>query len=69
MNEPIVLNPKGRAVSLISTIAWSLCLAMLIIRGDWGIGGILLAVLFVLLLCLSGVRIYQEWVEDGEWLD
>ena len=65
----IVLNPKGRAVSLISTITWSVCLAMLVVRGDWSLGPALLTVLFILLLCLSGLRIYQEWAEDGEWLD
>ncbi|MFO7618861.1 MAG: hypothetical protein R6W91_04315 [Thermoplasmata archaeon] len=69
MNEPIVLNPKGRIVSVLSAIAWSVCLAMLIIRGDWSLGPILLTILFVLLLILSGVRLYQEWMEDGEWLD
>ncbi|MBA3046049.1 MAG: hypothetical protein KKH41_07375 [Candidatus Thermoplasmatota archaeon] len=69
MNSPIVLNPKGRAVSVTSTIAWSVCLVMLILKGDWSIGPILLAVLFTLLLALSGVRLYQEWVDDGEWLD
>jgi Flp pilus assembly protein TadB len=65
----IIVNPKGRIVSVLSAIAWSVCLAMLAIRGDWSLGPILLAVLFILLLALSGVRIYQEWVEDGEWLD
>ena len=69
MNEPIVLNPKGRAASVISVAAWTICLAMLVIRGDWSLGPALLALLFILLLALSGVRIYQEWAEDGEWLD
>ena len=65
----IIVNPKGRAVSAISIVAWVICLAMLILRGQWELGQVLLAVLFVLLMCLSGLRIYQEWVEDGEWLD
>ncbi len=65
----IIVNPKGRIVSLASAIAWSVCLALLAIRGDWSLGTNLLAVLFILLLALSGVRNYQEWVEDGEWLD
>jgi Flp pilus assembly protein TadB len=63
------LNPKGRVVSVLSAIAWSVCLAMLIVRGDWSLGPSLLVVLFILLLALSGVRIYQEWKEDGEWLE
>ncbi len=69
MDSPIILNPKGRMVSVLSAIALSVCLVMLVIRGDWSIAPSLLALLFTLLLALTGVRIYQEWVEDGEWLD
>ena len=69
MNAPIILNPKGRFVSVASAVAWSLCLVLMVIRGDWRFGPSLLAILFILLICLSGLRTYQEWVEDGEWLD
>ena len=65
----ITLNPKGRVVSVASAISWSLCLALLAIKGDWSLLPALLAVLFALLLALTGVRLYQEWVEDGEWLE
>ena len=64
-----VKNPKGRAASIISFVLWSMLLALLIFKGDWSIGPILLAVLFVLLLLLTCVRFYQEWIEDGDWLD
>ena len=64
-----VKNPKGRAVSVISALAWSGFLAMLFLGGDWGILQVLLAILFALLLALSGLRIYQEWAENGDWLD
>jgi len=68
MNTPIVLNPKGRVVSVISAIAWIVCLVMLALKGDWSLTSSLLAILFALLLALTGVRLYQEWVEGGEWL-
>ena len=64
-----VKNPKGRIASVLSLILWSLLLVMLIIKGNWNIGPLLLAVLFVLLLVLSGVRFSQEWKENGDWLD
>ncbi len=64
-----VKNPKGRVVSVLSLILWSALLIMLIIKGNWNIGPILLAVLFVLLLLLSMVRFIQEWKENGDWLD
>jgi hypothetical protein len=64
-----VKNPKGRAASVFSLVLWSLFLVMLILKGDWSIGPILLAVLFVLLLLLTGVRLIQEWKENGDWLD
>jgi len=65
----IVLNPKGRAVSIMAAIVWSVSLIMLLVKGDWSLGPILLMLLFVLLLGLTSVRIYQEWKEDGAWLD
>ena len=64
-----VKNPKGRAASVISLILWTVLLMMLIVKGNWNIGPILLAVLFVLLLLLSLVRFIQEWKENGDWLD
>ena len=64
-----VKNPKGRIASVISLILWSVLLMMLIVKGNWNIGPILLAVLFVLLLMLSLVRFLQEWKENGDWLD
>ncbi len=64
-----VKNPKGRIASVFSLVLWSLFLVMLIVKGDWSIGPILMAVLFVLLLALTGVRLIQEWKENGDWLD
>ena len=64
-----VKNPKGRIASVLSLILWSILLILLIIKGNWNIGPILLAVLFVLLLALSLVRFIQEWKENGDWLD
>jgi len=64
-----VKNPKGRVASVLSLILWSVLLIMLIVKDDWNIGPILMAVLFVLLLALSGVRFMQEWKENGDWLD
>ena len=65
----LVKNKKGRIASILSLILWSLLLVMLILKGDWSLGPSLLALAFVLLLALTGVRLYQEWVEDGEWLE
>ncbi|MDO9537317.1 MAG: hypothetical protein Q7J68_03255 [Thermoplasmata archaeon] len=67
--DMIILNPKGRAVSVLAGIFWAICLVMLLVRGNWSIGPVLLIVLFSLLLALTGVRLIQEWKEDGEWLD
>ena len=64
-----VKNPKGRVASVLSLILWSVLLIMLILKGNWDIGPILLAILFVLLLALSLVRFIQEWKENGDWLD
>lgn len=64
-----VKNPKGRAASVFSLALWSVLLLMLIVKGNWNIGPLLLAVLFVLLLLLSIVRFIQEWKENGDWLD
>jgi Flp pilus assembly protein TadB len=64
-----VKNPKGRVASVLSLILWSILLIMLIVKGDWSIGPILMAVLFILLLMLTGVRLIQEWKENGDWLD
>ena len=65
----LVKNKKGRIASILSLIVWSLFLVMLILNDDWTMGPILLAIAFTLLLALTGVRLYQEWVEDGEWLE
>lgn len=64
-----VPNPKGRIASILSTIIWILLIMLLAIRGDWSIFPALLMILFILLLILSLVRVYQEWKEGGEWLD
>ena len=64
-----VKNPKGRAASVFSLVLWSVLLLLLIFKGNWNIGPLLLAVLFVLLLALTGVRLVQEWKENGDWLD
>lgn len=65
----IVMNPKGRVACIVAAIVWCIPLTMLLIRGDWSLGPSLLLLLFALLLGLSILRIYQEWKEDGEWLD
>ena len=65
----LVKNPKGRIASILSLIIWSIFLVMLVFKGDWTLGPLLLAIGFILLIVLSVVRIYQEWVEDGEWLE
>lgn len=64
-----MLNPKGRVVSVLAAALWMIGIVLLVLKGDWSLGPALLLLLFVLLLALTGVRIYQEWVEDGEWLD
>ena len=64
-----VTNPKGRVASILSLILWSMLLLILAMNGDWTIGPLLLAICFVLLLVLSTLRFYQEWVEGGDWLD
>ena len=65
----LVKNKKGRIASVFSLTIWSLFLVMLIMKGNWTIGPTLLAIAFILLLSLTGVSLYQEWVEDGEWLE
>lgn len=62
-------NPKGRIVSVLAAVMWSVGIALLLLRGDRSVGPVLLLALFALLLALTGVRLYQEWMEDGEWLD
>ena len=64
-----VKNPKGRIASVFSLILWSMLLIMLVVKGNWSIDPILMAVLFILLLLLSSVRFIQEWKENGDWLD
>ncbi len=64
-----VRNPKGRIASVLSAIIWTLLIVMLVIKGDWTIYPVLLMVLFILLLILSLFRAYQEWKEEGEWLE
>lgn len=65
----ILLNPKGRVASVMAAITWILSLALLLMKGDFSILPVLLIVLFALLLALTGVRLYQEYAEDGAWLD
>ena len=65
----LVKNKKGRIASIFSLVLWSVCLLMLFMKGDWTIGPSLLVLAFIMLLALTGVRLYQEWVEDGEWLE
>ena len=65
----LVKNKKGRIASIFSLTVWSLFLIMLFMKGNWTIGPRLLAIGFILLLALTSVRLYQEWVEDGEWLE
>jgi hypothetical protein len=65
----ILLNPKGRVASVSAAAIWTVSLILLLAKGDWSIGPILLILLFSLLLALTGVRLYQEFREDGAWLD
>ncbi len=65
----ILLNPKGRIASVSAAALWTVSIVLLVLRGDWSAGPVLLLILFVLLLCLTGVRLYQEYKEDGAWLD
>jgi hypothetical protein len=64
-----VNNPKGRIGSILSAIIWIIFIMMIVIKGDLSMFPLLLLILFVLLLVLSFVRIYQEWIEEGEWLE
>jgi hypothetical protein len=64
-----VPNPKGRVACFVCTVVWSLLLVMVMLRGQWGLTELLFALLFLLLLALSLLRVYQEWVERGEWLE
>ena len=64
-----VSNPKGRFASVLSVIIWTLLLILIVVRGDWSLYPMLLAILFTILLALSFVRIFQEWKEKGEWLE
>jgi len=65
----IIINPKGRVASMMAAVIWAVSLALLVYRGDWSIGPLLLFILFALLMALTTVRLYQEWREDGAWLD
>ncbi len=65
----ILLNPKGRVASVSAAAIWIISLALLLTKGDWSKGPVLLMILFALLLALTGVRLYQEFREDGAWLD
>jgi len=65
----ILLNPKGRVASVTAAVIWVISLALLLAKGDWSKGPVLLIILFSLLLALTGVRLYQEFREDGAWLD
>ena len=64
-----VPNPKGRIVSILSAIIWTLLILLILTRGDWTIYPMLLIVLFIMMLALSALRIVQEWKEEGEWLE
>jgi Ca2+/Na+ antiporter len=64
-----VENPKGRIACMISAIVWTLLMALIVLNGDWSLYHVLLMVLFALLLVLSVLRIFQEWKEEGEWLE
>lgn len=65
----ILLNPKGRVASVMAAVTWAVPLALLLMEGDFSLLPALLIVLFALLLALTGVRLYQEYAEDGAWLD
>ena len=62
-------NPKGRVASVLSVVIWAILTIVLLIRGVWDTYSILVLVVFLLLLALSFIRVYQEWKEEGAWLD
>ena len=64
-----VKNPKGRIASILSAVFWAILIVLVILHGDWNEFTIPILVLFVLLLALSMLRIFQEWKEEGEWLE
>lgn len=64
-----VPNPKGRVASVLSIMIWGTFIALIVIRSEWELLDILFLCLFALLLVLSLVRAYQEWKEQGEWLE
>ncbi|KYK25666.1 MAG: hypothetical protein AYK23_03445 [Candidatus Proteinoplasmatales archaeon SG8-5] len=64
-----VKNPKGRIASVLSAVLWSILIVLVILHGDWTEFTIPILILFVLLLVLSLLRIFQEWKEEGEWLE
>ena len=64
-----VPNAKGRVASIASLILWSMFISFIIIKGDFSAYPVLMLVIFGLLAVLTVVRIYQEYVENGEWLE
>ncbi len=64
-----VPNKKGRVASILSLILWSLLISFIIIKGDFSAYPVLMLIVFILLDILTVVRIYQEWKENGEWLE
>ncbi len=64
-----VPNAKGRGASVFSLIFWAILISLIIIKGDYSVYPILMLVLFLLLEVLTGVRLVQEFKEDGVWLD
>ncbi|MCK4757141.1 MAG: hypothetical protein KAS67_01675 [Thermoplasmata archaeon] len=64
-----VPNKKGRVASILSLIFWSILISFIIIKGDFSAYPVLMLIVFILLDILTVVRIYQEWKENGEWLE
>ena len=64
-----ITNVKGRGASVFSLIFWGILISFIIIKGDYSAYPVLMLVLFLLLEVLTGVRLIQEFREDGVWLD
>ena len=64
-----VPNAKGRVASIASLILWSIFISFIIIKGDFSAYPLLMLIVFILLDILTVVRIYQEYKENGEWLE
>ena len=64
-----VPNIKGRVASVLSLVFWAIFILFIVIRGDYSTYPMLMLVIFILLEAITVVRLYQEYVENGAWLE